>query len=541
VEATKEIITWIQRYTKSKQTMRSFVENNDLPYSRTQFSDYVKRYKEYGSEALNDKRSLGGNRKLTTEMEIFLEGLIISNNDIDLTTLSNMLKKRFHCEISPSGISRAISRIMPGLNLRHDRKVCENLGVNPFGGFELLIAMAFHVGWVDRTVRLIKKRIGVIKRSRSFKENKSINDNHGRDDLGHFTKKYNSRKDVREKRFLSINEKRKDKNWQSMNIINESHASCANKVLAAFALPIVTSNGLSRSVNVPLGNALKHLCGYNYKQATLSKFFSELKYLGISNELLKEIPKFWSESLSETNNHTFVCYYIDGNTKALWSSKRVKKNKVTMLGRVMGCLETVFIHDCFGQPIYFETHSGHAPTGEHVLGLFEKIEDVLVGTPHSNHFVNRAIVMDSANNSVKTLRSFADQNVYHFITLLDDNQWKDRRIITSFKSARYRYGKATLTEHTIDLIDSAEKSYSVNCRAVYINWDNGKKTVVITSLSKEIVDSSDVVAAYFMRWPAQELQFKHAKAGVSLSKVAGYGKTEVENPGCQGSCRPNAN
>jgi len=43
-----------------------------------------------------------------------------------------------------------------------------------------------------------------------------------------------------------------------------------------------------------------------------------------------------------------------------------------MLGRVMGCLEQVFIHDSFGHPIYFETYSGHAPVGEYVLSMFKK-------------------------------------------------------------------------------------------------------------------------------------------------------------------------
>ena len=43
-----------------------------------------------------------------------------------------------------------------------------------------------------------------------------------------------------------------------------------------------------------------------------------------------------------------------------------------MLGKVMGCLEQVFIHDSFGHPIYFETFSGHGPVGEHILSLFEK-------------------------------------------------------------------------------------------------------------------------------------------------------------------------
>lgn len=69
---------------------------------------------------------------------------------------------------------------------------------------------------------------------------------------------------------------------------------------------------------------------------------------------------------------TFLCYYIDGNTKALWSSKHVKQDKVTMLGRAIECLEHVFIHDTFGNPVYFETYSGHGSCVEHILKMFEK-------------------------------------------------------------------------------------------------------------------------------------------------------------------------
>ena len=39
-------------------------------------------------------------------------------------------------------------------------------------------------------------------------------------------------------------------------------------------------------------------------------------------------------------DHKVACYYIDGNVKPLWSSKRCRKGKVTMLGRVMGLHRT---------------------------------------------------------------------------------------------------------------------------------------------------------------------------------------------------------
>jgi len=86
-----------------------------------------------------------------------------------------------------------------------------------------------------------------------------------------------------------------------------------------------------------------------------------------------------------------------------------------MLGRVMGCLEQVFVHDSQGRPIYFETYAGHAPMGQYILSLFEKIEDSLEGAG-PKLAVQRAIVMDAASNSVRTLRAFAGQKKYHYIT-----------------------------------------------------------------------------------------------------------------------------
>ena len=201
-----------------------------------------------------------------------------------------------------------------------------------------------------------------------------------------------------------------------------------------------------------------------------------------------------------------------------------------MLGRVMGCLEQVFIHDGLGHPIYFETYSGHGPVGEHILGMFEKIEQAIIEVPGSRTQVNRVIVMDAVHNSVKTLRAFASQDKYHYITLLDDNQWNDRRIIKqSGRLSRYKYGEANVKEVSIELEDSTEKGYLVQTRGVRVDWDNGKTAVLLTSLPRDMVNSSEVVRSYFQRWPAQEAQFRITKSVVSIHRVAGYGKQKIED------------
>src|SRR2546429_2815929 len=55
-------------------------------------------------------------------------------------------------------------------------------------------------------------------------------------------------------------------------------------------------------------------------------------------------------------------------------------------------------------PVYLETYAGKAPVGEHILGLFEKIEAAL-GGPGPPLRGRRVIVMDAASNGVAKLRA----------------------------------------------------------------------------------------------------------------------------------------
>ena len=163
--------------------------------------------------------------------------------------------------------------------------------------------------------------------------------------------------------------------------------------------------------------------------------------------------------------------------------------------------------------------------GEHVLKLMEKIEKALEGPGPLR--VTRVIVMDAASNGVATLRAFAEQDHYHYITALDDNQWHPDKVREQGRPKRYYYGAATLRDCQIELEDSKEKGYLVVVRAIRIDWDHGKTTVLITSLPREAVGASLVVKAYFDRWPNEELQFRHMKSFACLNRVAGYGKKKL--------------
>jgi hypothetical protein len=131
--------------------------------------------------------------------------------------------------------------------------------------------------------------------------------------------------------------------------------------------------------------------------------------------------------------------------------------------------------------------------------------------------VKRILVIDSGGNSVKTLRAFKDSDEY-FITILDDNQIKDRKFKHLHEETRYKYGNANLVDSLIELLDSSEKNYIFECRAVVVNWDNGRISVLVTNIPRELLDEGEVVKKYFDRWPMQEKTFREAKCGVNISK-----------------------
>ncbi len=56
-----------------------------------------------------------------------------------------------------------------------------------------------------------------------------------------------------------------------------------------------------------------------------------------------------------------------------------------------------------------------------------------------------------------------------------------------------------------------------------VNWDNGRKAVIITDIPRELLDESEVVKKYFDRWPLQEKIFREEKSGVHIQYVVGHG------------------
>ena len=521
-----EILSTIHKIEESKQPVSVYFNQNSVPFSLAQYYRYRRILQKCGEEGLRDGRKDGNYTKLTERIKDYVIAIVKENRSISSSQLQSKILNQFNVHISLSSLNNF--RASTSLT-RSPAHKGENYKRQKSGGGEILTSLSFFTHIIELYTRTIAEQVNTVRQSPLFEQNRDIEkDNPDIRLHGKFTREYNQLESVRENRFKSIDDKMEDKDFSAMNIFGMSEKTISRYNLALLCLPLVTSNGRSSRVNRVKGNDLSFLCGYNYKDASLNKYIQELKYLKVSDRLIAATAKFWMDFWrNESDDETyFVCYYIDGNTKALWSSNRCYKGRVTMLGRVMNCLENVFIHDGKGHPLYFQTFQGHADLGKHALPMLTKLTELL-DNPSAHIDVKRILVMDGWGNGVQTLRSFKDSEEY-YITILDDNQTKDRKFKHICSEIEYKYGNATLADCKIELLDSKESGYLYECRAVVVKWDNGRKSVLITDIPRDLLGASEITKKYFDRWPMQEKQFRDAKSGVNIHRIAGYGK-KIEN------------
>lgn len=526
------ILNLFKRVEKSGLSAKKFFATHHTPIGIAQYFRLKKRYEQQGITALEDQRHFGNAHKLTPEQEELIRGVFAYNRHLSSKALQNELQSQWEIELG----TRRIEQLRQQYNLSHIKPASENKETVQFAGIEIFSALANYIGILEQWNVVIQQRLQQVQSTESNQDGNRRNTGDpisARRRDGTFTSRYNRLASVRRMKFASISDKVKNKDFSRLSICQTQAINLNRKNLALLLLPLVTNNGAVRSLDTPLGNALRYACGYNYKNATIDKYLRELKYLQVSTELINGNARFWSRFWKQydSTDYTLACYYIDGNVKPLWSSKRCRKGKVSMLGRVMDCLEQVVIHDGFGRPIYFRTFSGQAGLQKYALQAMEELDKLLSEGQESRSkkpHCTRALIIDSEANAVHTLRAFSKSD-YYYITILDTNQIHQRKFKYLSSPERYRYGKATLTDCFIELIDSKERSYTYESRAIQVHWDNGRKCSLVTSLPKKIFDASEVVKRYFDRWPYNEKQYAMMKAAVCFFQVVGYGKKQVDD------------
>lgn len=354
----KEILQLFKNVENSNLSAEKYFLSHKTPVSLSQYYRLKKRFDQQGITGLQDNRIAGNARKQSPQQTELIRAVLSYNQHLTPKSLQKELNDKWEIELNTNQINQLRRKFnLPRIKLKTD-----TIQSVEFAGIEIFSALVHHMGILEQWNKTIKKRLQQIKQSELYQNQNSQNRSHVRYRNGQFSSRYNKLKKVREMKFASIDDKIKEKDFARLSLYQTTDANLDRKNLSVLLLPLLTNNGASRSINKPLGNALQYACGYNYKHSTIDKYLRELKYLQISTDLIdcnaKFFHHFWKQY--DSTNHKLACYYIDGNVKPLWSSKRCRKGKVTMLGRVMNCLEQVIIHDGYGHPIYFRTFSGNA-------------------------------------------------------------------------------------------------------------------------------------------------------------------------------------
>jgi len=374
---SSQMLHLFQQVEQSGLSAEKYFATHPTPISVVQYYRLKKCYEQQGVAGLEDQRHFGNARKLIPEQVELTRGVLAYNRPLSSRALQEELHHQWGIDL---GVRR-IEQLRQEWDLPRLRPKSVSEETVPFAGIEIFAALAHHVGILKRWHETIHQRLQQVQPGDSDKE-----DHRGRGDPlyarrrnGTFSPRYNRLARVRRMKFASISDKVQDKDLSRLSLYQTQVATLDRKNLALLLLPLVTNNGAVRSLDTPLGNALEQACGYNYKHATIDKYLRELKYLQVSTELIDCNARFWSTFWKQydASDAKVACYYIDGNVKPLWSSKRCRKGKVSMLGRVMGCLEQVVIHDGYGHPLYVRTFSGHADLQNYALQSMEELDKLL--------------------------------------------------------------------------------------------------------------------------------------------------------------------
>ncbi len=141
-DRVKQILDVINDVKKSGLSVRKYFSTNNMPFSRNQYYLYLKVHNARGLQGLYDHRKEGNAKKITTEIEHYLIGLLENNRELTVSNIRSQLQRQFNIDIKRTAINdfrkkHCLERI--------DKPVQES----PFAGFEILSALSYHTGIFD--------------------------------------------------------------------------------------------------------------------------------------------------------------------------------------------------------------------------------------------------------------------------------------------------------------------------------------------------------------------------------------------------------
>ena len=130
-----------------------YLQKHSVPFSRPQYFRYKARLAADGLDGLSDGRSKGNHRKLTPDAEGYLRGVHQTNPRLSLPEICQSLKITLGIEVDRSTVSRFLRGV--GEQIEWPRPQEPERMFTSCGGFEIIGALALHLGWAQHTAQVI--------------------------------------------------------------------------------------------------------------------------------------------------------------------------------------------------------------------------------------------------------------------------------------------------------------------------------------------------------------------------------------------------
>jgi hypothetical protein len=520
----------IKLISEENQTIKDVFKELKINYKPKSYYAIKKRYDKYGLNGLLNKQGRPP-KKSTPEIYELLTKLKSQDEFITGKKISKILTEKYLENISVSQINRLLQQKEISNKIGRPIKN-EEIEIECAGAIIFTSAVK-EIKYLEKITELqyqitkeITSEIKIPETEGAIYEEVGI---FSKDEKGRF-KKYetvkktsNKNKEISNK-FMSLQERKKNRNLKRTSINNTSIETLQKKNMTLLSLPIITDKSRIVELTNTKRNELKYISGYDYKYNTMHKYISELKYFEMSNKLLIRTGEFFYKLWEETTGEKFrmICCYFDGHKKALWSSVEVLKSKVTKTGRIMGCLEHVFVHSSSGHPILLQTFPGGIYLPKAINELQEKLNEFL---PEVDM---RISIFDGGGNSVEYFQSFTNKNYY--ICILDNNQYKNDLSNFEIISKKKSNGEEFI-EAEKELTNSKTKppSKHLTRTPLYKKDGDDKYIAFATNIPSKELSAEEIIRMYYKRWPYQEFNFRDMNMGAGLSTNYGCGKMKITN------------
>ena len=246
------------------------------------------------------------------------------------------------------------------------------------------------------------------------------------------------------------------------------------------------------------------MIGKSFQSSTLNQFLGQLERVDASSYLM---PLLWSEQKGSLG-------YIDGHMIAFWTSQKMHKGLITMLGRVMAGSNAVVTHNEHGTPLYFEYFAPDycLPTliVEYCQSIVESIGIKL-------------FIIDREVNSLQIAMTFTNKG-WGLLCMFDKNEYD------GFESFTYEVISDGDDEYPIYRAWWKDEDKKKNDPRNIVLMEKDEKVLAYwaTNQFKEEMAEKDWPELYSSRNNIQENGFKRMIAHGALN--TNYGTKKIEGP-----------